>query len=145
MKKKGEQFLQGGLGLNDLHPALGGTKVPEYIDGPVAQHIMDRAGIEFSRNSPEHGGRWEGNRLGTGVSRMPDADEPLVTDQPSLHAPSLQAYAAGEIPNSEESADRDPLPEVWHDKTTDKVWVNDGHHRIIADRLGENQQRREQL
>lgn len=139
MKKPGEQFLEGGLALGDLHPALGGNRVPEVVTGPVVRHIFKRADIVHTRAEAPH-------LVGTANDQERDRGQPsgeLRTSQSHLHTPTLNRYARGDVPEwdndyiDEETGESYMPYEPETYQHQGKTWIEEGHHRIVADRLGQ--------
>jgi hypothetical protein len=141
MKQRGSQFTESGIvGLEGLHPALGGTRVPTVITGRVARHVMEQADIIQHHAEAPH------IASGGHIGQEPDRgypDDVLYTSQSHLHVPTLNRYARGDIPEFDSDYDYDDEPgtsDVPYEPETyqhqGKTWVAEGHHRIIAQRLG---------
>ena len=138
MRRKGTQFTEAGVvGLEGLHPSLRGTQVPEVITGRVARHVMERADIvQVKSLTPQDVGVYDDE-----TERGYPWDT-VHTRQSHLHVPTLNRYAAGDIPEFDSDYDYDDEPgtsDVPYTPQTynyaDKTWIAEGHHRIVADRL----------
>lgn len=75
-----------------------------------------------------------GSRPGSTVG----SEERLYTRQAHFHLPTLRKYA--ENPHAWESeTDEDTgapyLPEIYDDDVTNRTWIDEGHHRIMAARI----------
>jgi len=112
---------------------------PGVIDGADARTVMNAANI---RSWPVmfHPEAYSGG-AGENPSRVTD-DEVLHTRQSHLHGPTLRRYMAGDVPKYDPdydyedapgSSDVEYRPEITMHK--DRLWVQEGHHRIIASRL----------
>ncbi len=144
-RKLGPQFVEGGLGLEDIHPSLShGNRVKQNLTGEVAKHIMERAGI--SQVEPmdmrPRLEETEGPVMRTEHRReMPARDEPLNSTQKGLSGQVLKAYGMGMAPESHPISGGKYVPELvtdHYDSGREATWLLDGHHRIISNRLGKN-------
>jgi hypothetical protein len=133
-----------------LHPSLGGENVPDVIHGRAATHVMTQAGI---RQTPRTGGKVHeyfehvdaphiaGVAQGYGEKRGYPHGE-VWTSQSHLHVPTIKRYMQGDIPKLDPDYDIDESegphvpyePETYH--YGGKQWIAEGHHRIVAKRLG---------
>lgn len=134
MKKRGEQFLN----LEGLHPSLRGTQVPEVITGAVARHVMHQADIvQTKADAPHIANSWWGVEMDRGQPYST-----VHTSQSHLHVPTLNRYAAGDVPKmdpdyiDEETGESYMPYEPETYEHQGKTWVSEGHHRIVAERLG---------
>lgn len=140
MRQRGTQFAPGGLSnLAGVHPSLRGNAVPEVITGRVARHVMERADVVQTKAESPHIAT-EGAVAGYGQDRGYPSDT-VHTSQKHLHVPTLNRYAAGDIPEgdpdyADEETGESYMP--YHPETYEhggKTWVAEGHHRIVATRL----------
>ena len=91
----------------------------------------DIYGVDWDDNS------WRTGRPGSSIG----SNERLYTRQSHFHLPTLREYAKN--PHSwEEGKDPDTgeayLPQVYSDYGTGRQWIEEGHHRIMAARLNED-------
>jgi hypothetical protein len=123
-----------------VHPSLGGSRVPEVIQGRAARHVMAQADIRQTGEGVEaphiaqswfdYGGSYEqGHPRGE-----------VWTSQRHLHTPTLHRYATEGPPEfdeeypAEREEDRTPYePETY--EHGGKEWLLEGHHRTVATRL----------
>lgn len=150
-----KQFnLAQGMGL---HPSLGGSKVPEVIQGRVARHVMHQADIRQTKRGVEAphiatGGYQEGD------SHYSYPKGTVMTSQRHLHTPTLRRYATEGPPEhdpddsyrhqpeefrsagggiyvrpAEEHEPSPYLPEHYHHGGAQ--WLAEGHHRTVVKRL----------
>jgi hypothetical protein len=128
--------------LEGLHPSLGGSEVPDVIQGRVAKHVFAQAGVRQTKRIGTTGGHAElvdaphiaGTAEGYGKYGYRPHHEELWTSQAHLHMPTLQRYASGDIPTHDaEEWDPHYEPETYHHGG--KTWLAEGHHRTVASRL----------
>jgi hypothetical protein len=135
-----------------LHPSLGGKNVPEVIHGRTVRHVMAQADIHLTGlvRGGVRVGKWQehvdaphvaGVTEGYGESRGYPRGE-VWTSQSHLHVPTLKRYMQGDVPKLDPDYDIDesPGPHIPYEPETyhhgGKQWVAEGHHRIVAKRLG---------
>lgn len=136
-----------------LHPSLGGSQVPEVIQGRTSRHVMAMANVRQTPQSkphpldpsPDYHKDWlvDAPHLVSGYHNAPEYGyrphhEELWTSQDTLHAPTLKKYAQGNIqkPQHEDFGDDiDPHYEPETYEHQGKRWLYEGHHRTVATRL----------
>jgi hypothetical protein len=148
-----EQFnLAEGMGL---HPSLGGSKVPDVIEGRVARHVMARADIRQTKRGVD------APHIATGGYQESESEwshprGTVMSSQRHLHVPTLKRYAAEGPPEFDPDRPRATeehtstgggiyvreqppgehwryLPEHYHHGGT--RWLAEGHHRTVVHRL----------
>jgi hypothetical protein len=122
-----------------VHPSLGGSRVPDVIEGRVAKHVMARADVRQTQedvDAPHIVGVTQGYGQNRGYPRGE-----VWTSQSHLHVPTLKRYAQGDVPKLDPDYDIDEHegphvpyePETYHHGG--KEWIAEGHHRTVASRL----------
>jgi hypothetical protein len=125
--------------VGGLHPSLGGSKVPDVIEGRVAKHVMHRADVHQTREDVD-APHIVGVTQGYGESRGYPSGS-VMTSQRHLHVPTLKRYAQGHVPELDPDYDIDEHegphvpyePETYHHGGQE--WIAEGHHRTVASRL----------
>jgi hypothetical protein len=146
-----EQFGQQKRNLAQMlgvHPALGGSRVPDILQGRAALHVMHEADIRQTHPKVEaphiaDAGFDVGHTLESGYPRGE-----VWTSQRHLHTPTLHRYAQGDVPQYDPdefmgSIHGDPEPPEeertpYEPETYEhggREWLLEGHHRTVAARL----------
>ena len=110
---------------------------PDVIEGSAARSVFRAVNIRswpVASTPPEDMGV---NPIGEGSPSSLRHDETLHTRQSHLHTPTLRRYMTGDTPASDPDYSHDPdigyHPGVVRDRS--KLWVDEGHHRLVASRL----------
>lgn len=137
-----------------LHPSLGGTQVPEVIEGRVAKHVMHQAGIRQTKRGVDAPHIATGGYQEQQESDFSYPRGEVMTSQRHLHTPTLHRYATEGPPEHDEERSSyspehhiggeifvgdpssEPAPyDPEHYGHGGKRWLAEGHHRVVVDRL----------
>lgn len=108
---------------------------PPVVHGPTARRIMRAANIRSwpidSMASDYKGDTFDMNGSRGSLS----AHEVVNTAQSHLHIPTLRKYIGYDEPETDEDTGLAYNPEVAYNLDTGRIWMDEGHHRMVASRL----------
>lgn len=108
---------------------------PDVIEGPLARQVMKAANIR-SWPISSMASDFKGDTLDmNGSPGSLSSHEVVHTAQSHLHTPTLRKYLNYDEPDIDPETDAPYHPEVAYNLQTGSVWMDEGHHRLVASRL----------
>lgn len=111
--------------------------LPDVVQGDTARSIMRAANVRSwpiqemaSQIKAQTTRSGEGESLG-----YLTPSTTVHTAQSHLHLPTLRKYINYDEPETDPDTGLDYHPTVLHNQQTGSVWMDEGHHRLIASRL----------